>query len=281
MINFDDYASENKTEHNSKWRYIPYNPYRILIIGGSGPGKTNALLHWINNQPDIDKIYLYAQDPYEAKYQFLINNGKRTGLKPFNDPKAFIEYSNDMQDVYKNIDEYNVDKERKILIVFDDMIADMINNKKLNSIVTELFIRGRKLNISLVFITQSYFKVPKDVRLNTTHFFIMKIPNKRELQQIALNYSSDINFKDFIKIYKKLTTKPYSFLVNDTTSSSDNLLRFRNIFRNKYIIKSWQIMIKLEKKNRKAAKYLLYNQAKLLSMNILRVKKCYHLIKSK
>ena len=86
-----------------------------------------------------------------------------------------------MQDVYRNIDEYNADKERKILIVFDDMIADMINNKKLNSIVTDLFIRGRKLNISLVFITQSYFKVPKDVRLNSTHFFIMKIPNKKEL----------------------------------------------------------------------------------------------------
>ena len=90
-----------------------------------------------------------------------------------------------MQDVYKNIKEYNVDKERKILIVFDDMIADMINNKKLNSIITKLFIRDRKLNISLVFITQSYFKVSKDVRLNSTHFFIMKIPNKRELQQIA------------------------------------------------------------------------------------------------
>ena len=109
-----------------------------------------------------------------------------------------------MQDVYKNIDEYNANKERKILIVFDDMIADMINKKKLNSIVTELFIRGRKLNISLVFITQSYFKVPKDVRLISTHFFIMKIPNKRELQQIALNHSSDINSKDFIKIYKKM-----------------------------------------------------------------------------
>ena len=94
------------------------------------------------------------------------------------------------------------------------MIADMINNKKLNSIVTELFIRGRKLNISLVFITQSYFKVPKDVRLNTTHFFIMKIPNKRELQQIAISHSSDIGFKDFIKIYKKCTDKPYSFLVD-------------------------------------------------------------------
>ena len=108
------------------------------------------------------------------------------------------------------------------------MIADMINNKKLNSIVTELFIRGRKLNISLVFITQSYFKVPKDVRLNSTHFFIMKIPNKRELQQIALNHSSDINFKDFIKIHKKCTTEPHYFLTIDATLSSYNPLRFRN-----------------------------------------------------
>ena len=99
-----------------------------------------------------------------------------------------------MQDVYKNINDYNIDKENKILLIFDDMIADMNNNKKLNSVVTELFIRGRKLNISLVFIMQSYFKVPKDVRLNTTHFFIMKISNKRELQQIAINHSSDIDF---------------------------------------------------------------------------------------
>ena len=107
------------------------------------------------------------------------------------------------------------------------MIADMINNKKLNSVVIELFIRGRILNFSLVFITQSYFKVPKDVRLNTTHFFIMKIPNKRELQQIAINHSSDIGYKDFIKIYKKCTNRPYSFLVNDTTLASDDPLRFR------------------------------------------------------
>ena len=109
------------------------------------------------------------------------------------------------------------------------MIANMINNKKLNSIVNELFIRGRKLNISLVFITQSYFKVPKDVRLNTTHFFITKIPNKRELQQIAINHSSDINTKDFANIYRKCTAEPYSFLVNDTTLASDNPLRFRKI----------------------------------------------------
>ena len=132
-----------------------------------------------------------------------------------------------MQDVYKNIDDYNLGKKRKILIVFDDMIADMINNNKLNPIVTELFIRGRKLNISIVFVTQSYFKVPKDVRLNSSHFFIMKIPNKRELQQIALNRSSDIDFKDFIKLYKKYTKESYSFLVNDTTLPSDDHLRFR------------------------------------------------------
>ena len=136
-----------------------------------------------------------------------------------------------MHVVYKNIDDYNPDKENKILIVFDDMIADMIHNKKLNSILTELFIRGRKLNISLVFITQSCFKVPKDVRLNASHFFIAKITNKRELQQIAINHSSDINTKDFANIYRKCTDESYSFLVNDTTLASNNPLRFRkNLF---------------------------------------------------
>ena len=132
-----------------------------------------------------------------------------------------------MQDVHQNIDNYNPRKKRKVLIVFDDMIADMINNNKLNPIVTELFIRGRKLNISIVFITESYFKVPKDARLNSMHFFIMKIPNRRELHQIALNHSSDIDFNDFMKISKKYTKEPYSFLVNDTTLPSDDPLRFR------------------------------------------------------
>ena len=122
------------------------------------------------------------KNPYEAKYQYLINMHENVGTNHFDDPKAFIEYSNDMHDGYKNIDDYNPDIENKILIVLNDMIAEMIHNKKLNSLVTELFIRGRKLNISLVFITQQYFKAPKDVRLNTTHFFIAKIPNKRELQ---------------------------------------------------------------------------------------------------
>ena len=193
MINFDDYANESKAKHNLKWQYFPDHPYRILIIRGSGSGKTNVLLNLINNQPDIDKIYLYAKDSDEAKYQYLINIREKEGLNHYDDPKAFTAYSNDMQDVHKNIDECNVVKERKMLIVFDDMIADVINNKKINSIVAELFIRGRKLNISLVFITQSYFKVPDYVRLNSTHFFILKIPNKRELQHIALNHSSMIH----------------------------------------------------------------------------------------
>ena len=136
-----------------------------------------------------------------------------------------------MCNVYKNIDDYNPDKENKILIVFDDMIADMIHNKKLNSIVTELFIRGRKLNLSLVFISQSYFKVQKDVRLNTTHLFITKILSKRELQQIAINHSSDIRTEDFVNIYRKCTAERYYIFVNDTPLASDDPLRFRkNLF---------------------------------------------------
>ena len=141
MINFDEYTNKNKTQHN-KWPCIPDHPYRILIVGGSGSRKANVLLNLINNQPDIDKIYLYAKDPYEAKYQYLINKREKVGLNHYDDPKAFMEYSNDMQDVYKNIADYNLGKKRKVLIGFDDMIADMINNKKLNPIVTELFIRG-------------------------------------------------------------------------------------------------------------------------------------------
>ena len=141
-------------------------------MGCSRSGKTNAFLNLINHEPDIDTIYLYAKDPYEAKYQWLINKRESTGLKYLRDSKTFIEYSNDMHDINKNIEEYNPNKKRKILIVFVDMIADMFSNKKLlNPIVTELFIRRRKLNNSLVFITQYYFVVPKNIRLNSKHFF--------------------------------------------------------------------------------------------------------------
>ena len=134
MINFDNYTNENKTEHNSKWPYISDHPYIILIIGGFGSRKTNALLNLINNQLDIDKIYLYAKDLYEETYQFLINKKESKGLKHFNNPKPFIKYLNDVQGIYKIL-KNTIQVKRKILIAFDDMITDMINNKKPNSVV--------------------------------------------------------------------------------------------------------------------------------------------------
>ena len=160
-------------------------------------------MNLINNHPNVDKIYLYAKDSYEAKYQYLIKKREQVDLDYYDDPK--VEYSNDMQDVYKDIDEYNIDKECKVLIVFNDMIADMINNIKLNSIVTKLFIRSRKLPISLVFITQSYFKVPKDVILNTSHIFITKIPKKENLNKASFKVYKKVTFK----VYKKVTYKDH------------------------------------------------------------------------
>ena len=134
MTNFDDVTKENIKDHNLP--QIPDHLYRILIIGSSGFGKKNSLFNLISHQPDIDKIYLYVKDPYEAKYQSLINKRESTGLKHFNDSKAFAECSNYMDDIYKSIEEYNPNKKCKILIVFDDMIDDMLNNKKLNPVVT-------------------------------------------------------------------------------------------------------------------------------------------------
>ena len=158
---FDCITNENNKEHNEKWPYIPDYLYRILIIGGSGSGKTNTLLKLINEQNDIDKIYLYARDLNEPKYKILIKKREDAGIKHLNDPNAFIECSNTMDDVYENINNYNPSRKRKVLIVFDDMIADIMSNKKFQAIIKELFIRCRKLNISLVFIMQSYFSVPK------------------------------------------------------------------------------------------------------------------------
>ena len=137
MISFDDVKKEAIKEQNPNWPKIPDHLYGILIIGGSGSGKTNVLFNLISQQPDIDKIYLNAKDPFETKYQILINKQASTGLKHLNDSKAFTEYSNDMNDIYKNIEEYNSNKKRKILIFFDDMIADRLSNKKLNPVVTK------------------------------------------------------------------------------------------------------------------------------------------------
>ena len=164
-----------------------------MIIGGSGPGKTNSLLNLIKEQDDIDKICLYAKDLSEPKYQFLIKKREDAGINYFNDPNAFIECSNTMTDVYENIDNYNLNRKIQILIVFDDMITDIKTNKKLEAIIKELFTRCRKLNISLVFTTQSYFSVPKNVRLNSTHYLIMKINSKREFRSIAINHSADVD----------------------------------------------------------------------------------------
>ena len=153
MINFEDYVNENKTEHDKNWPYLPDHPYRILIIGSSGSGKTNALINLINEQNDIDKICLYVKELSEPKYEYLIKKREDVGIKHLNNPNAFIECSNTMDDVYDNINDYNSNRRRKILIVFDDMIADIMTNKRFQAIIKELFIRCRKLNISLVFIT--------------------------------------------------------------------------------------------------------------------------------
>ena len=136
-----------------------------------------------------------------------------------------------MDGVDENIDYYNPSRKRKILIVFDDMIAEIMSNKKFQAIFKELLIRCRKLNISLVFITQSYSSVPKDVRLNSTHYLIMKINNRKELQNIAINHSADIDYKDFRNVYRKCTKEPYNFLTIDTTLPASDPLRFRkNLF---------------------------------------------------
>ena len=136
------------------------------------------MFNLVSQQSDIDKIYLYAKDLSEPKYEFLIKKRENAGIKHLNDSNAFIKFSNTMNDLYENIDEYNPTRKRKILIVFNNMVADIMTNKKFQTIIKELFIRYRKLNISLVFLMQSYFSVSKDVRLNSAHYLIVKINNK-------------------------------------------------------------------------------------------------------
>ena len=204
MLNLDNIVSNKNENKDNNW------PFRMLIIGPSGSAKTNTLLHLINNLHPIDKIYLYAKDLSEPKYEFLINKREQAGIKNLNDPHSFIEYSNDMDDVLDYINNYNKNRDKKVSIVFDDMIADIMSSKNFKAIIKELFIRCRKLNISIVFKTQSYFRTPKDARLNSTHYVIMKIQSRKELQNIAQENSGDIDFKDFLKTYKDYTSEPYS-----------------------------------------------------------------------
>ena len=147
----------------------------------------------------------------EPKYQFLIKKHEDAGIKHYNDLNAFIKCSNTMEYVYENTNDYNTIRKRKKLIDFDEMITDIMTNTRFQAIIKELFIKCRKLNISHVFITQSYFSVPKDIRLNSTHYLIMKINNRRELQNIATDHSADIDYQDFKKIYRKCTKEPYNF----------------------------------------------------------------------
>ena len=163
----------------------------------------------------IDKIYLYPKDIHEPKYEYLINKRERAGIKNLDDRKAFTEYSDDMNHVLDDINNYNKNRDKKVLIVFDDMIADIEYNKNFKKIIKELFYRARKINVSIVFIRQSYFRALKDARLNSTHYILMKIGNKKELKRIAEQKSGHLGYKDFLRIYNYCTREPYSFMTID------------------------------------------------------------------
>ena len=159
----------------------------------------------------------------------LIDKREKARINFNNYPNAFIEYFNSMDDILSDIEDYNKKRKRKVLIIFDDMISHVMSDKKAQQILKDLFIRCRKLNISLCFLTQSYFSVPKDVRLNCTHYILFKLNNKRELQNIAINHLADIDYKVFIKIYRICTKKPFNFLAVDTTKDNKFIKNFDEI----------------------------------------------------
>ena len=220
IFNFD---SITEKDNNKDW------PYRKLVIGPSGSGKTNYLLNSIQRDNNIvNKIYLYAKDIEESKYKLLIDKREKAGLKKLNDKNAFIECCNSMKDILSNIEDYSKKRRKKVLLIFDDMISHVMLDKKAQQFLKDLFIRCRKLNISLCFLTQSYFSVPKDVRLNCTHYILFKLNNKRELQNIAINHSAGIDYKDFIKIYR-VTGEHFNFLTIDTTKDNKFIKNFDEI----------------------------------------------------
>ena len=218
IFNFDNITEKY---NNKDWTY------RKLVIGPSGSGKTNYLLNSIQRDKNIvDKIYLYAKDLEEPKYKLLIDKREKAGINFNNDPNAFIEYSNSLDDILSDIEDYNKKRKRKILIIFDDMISNVMLDKKAQQILKDLFIRCRKLNISLCFLTQSSFSVPKDVQLNCTHYILFKLNNRRELKNIAIDHSADIDYKDFIKMHRVCTKKPFNFLTIDTTKDNKFIKNF-------------------------------------------------------
>ena len=164
MFNLDNITNKNNKKHKEKLPYIPDHPYITFIIGGSESEKTNALLNFIKGQENIDKIYLYAKDLSEPRHEFLIKKSADPGKQHLNDSNAFIDFSNTVDEVFENVDNYNPCRKKKILVLLDEMIADIMTNKKRQAIIKEKFNRCRKFNTLLVFIMQSYFFVPKDVR---------------------------------------------------------------------------------------------------------------------
>ena len=225
MLNLDNIVSNKNmsSSQGNNW------PFRMLIIGPSGSGTTNTLLHLINYLHPIDKIYLYAKDLHEPKYEYLNNKREQAGIKNLNDPHAFIEYSDDMNNVLDDINNYNKNRDKKVLIVFYDVIADIEYNKNFKRIIKELFYRARKINVSIVFITQSYFRALKDARLNSTHYILMKIGNKKELKSIAEEKSGHLDYKDFLEMYNYCIKEPYSFMTIDARPTTT--IPFKKIFR--------------------------------------------------
>ena len=219
MLNLDNIVSNKNENKDNNW------PCRMLVMEPSGSGKTNTLLHLINNLYPIDKIYLYAKDIHEQKYEYLINKREQAGIKNSNDPHSFIEYSDDMDDVLNDINNYNKNRDKKVLIVFDDMIADVEYNKKFKRIIKELFYRAHKINVSIVFITQSYFRTLKDARLNSAHYILMKIGNKKELKRIAEEKSGHLDYKDFLKMCNYCMKEPYSFMTIDARPTATMVFR--------------------------------------------------------
>ena len=199
--NYDESVLIN---HNSNW---PDHPYRILIIGSSGSGKTKVLLNLIKHQqPGIDKIYLYVKNPFKSKYILLRNRREKVGIKKIlkSNTTYWLLKSKWCLWQFRRL-QSNKESESVNSVWWNDIEA----NKKLSSIVTEVFLWGKKLNISLGFILQRYLNLPKTIRLNATHYFIIEIPDKREIQQLASSYAFDNEFKDFMKIYKGYTKEPY------------------------------------------------------------------------
>ena len=210
MLNLDNIVSNKNTsfsEHNN-W------PFRMLIIGPSGSGKTNTLLHLTNKLHPMDKNYLYVKDLNEPKHEYLINKREQAGIKNLNDPHVFIEYSDDMNGVLDDINNYN-----KNTIKY---------NKNFKRIIKELFYRARKINVSIVFITQSYFRALKDARLNSTHYILMKVGNIKELKRIAEEKSGHLDYKDFLEMYNYCIKKPYSFMTIDARPTAT--IPFKKIF---------------------------------------------------